>query len=465
MVASGETGQLAICGDMVSTGYLKDAEESFITNHLEPNVKNKIFLTGDYAKIIDGRIIFEGRKQTRFMVRGYRVSTLEIEETIRGIPGVRLAAVIGYVPDGSHEDNTTLVAYFCPVKGSGLQKQDIEKGCSEKLPKYSVPTKCFQIEELPTRPPQGKVDYPKLREMYTEYIQNLEKFNYNAGTEVKFDEVNLRKVIAQTLEIFPEEVDLNKTFFEMGGNSILAVNLWLEIGKIGYTGSLSVLFSVTSMHEILFCSGTENNKAADIESDNIVFKDLTSLSQVDMEQVKELFMDTFSNPRNELYAKSFPFRTRQVLGEMEINDLFETAILDPLSLSFVATDKISGEILSFSLAYDQTFKKNKRDEEVYMKHTDCNFSRMAHRNALVAAVNEQFTKEAGGKDKVLVIGRSLGISRKIADKDAPRMSILCVNELKRRCYNKKHVHSIQLATVIPFLKVIYTIVICTIHSF
>ena len=55
--------------------------------------------TGDLFRIdAEGFLYFVGRKNGILKIRGYRVSTAQIENRIRTVPGVREAAVTG-VPD------------------------------------------------------------------------------------------------------------------------------------------------------------------------------------------------------------------------------------------------------------------------------------------------------------------------------------------------------------------------------
>lgn len=92
-VPLGEIGEMFVAGLNIAAGYigmLEENRERFINNEFcSMEGYNLLFRTGDYARIVDGRIVFEGRKDEQVKVRGHRVDLAEIENCVKmhsGIP-------------------------------------------------------------------------------------------------------------------------------------------------------------------------------------------------------------------------------------------------------------------------------------------------------------------------------------------------------------------------------------------
>lgn len=58
----------------------------------------KIFRTGDYAKIVKGSIIYEGRIDSQIKIRGHRVDLTEIEKIIARLSGIDKVVVLCHKP-------------------------------------------------------------------------------------------------------------------------------------------------------------------------------------------------------------------------------------------------------------------------------------------------------------------------------------------------------------------------------
>jgi acyl-coenzyme A synthetase/AMP-(fatty) acid ligase len=58
----------------------------------------RIFRTGDYAKIVKGSIIFDGRVDSQIKIRGHRVDLTEVEKVIARIPDIDKVVVLCYKP-------------------------------------------------------------------------------------------------------------------------------------------------------------------------------------------------------------------------------------------------------------------------------------------------------------------------------------------------------------------------------
>lgn len=71
----------------------------------------KIFRTGDYAKIVKGSIIYEGRVDSQIKIRGHRVDLMEVEKVVAKIPDIDKVVVLCYKPGELSQVNISV--YLC----------------------------------------------------------------------------------------------------------------------------------------------------------------------------------------------------------------------------------------------------------------------------------------------------------------------------------------------------------------
>ena len=234
LLNKGEIGEIAIDGDGVSLGYLNRLDltnERFVTNSFEGKTDSKMYLTGDLGKILpDGNILSLGRIDQQVKVRGYRIEIGEIEHSLMIINGIKSAIVVAKAD--------VLVAFIvldCKVMEDLDQIQYVRSQLEIELPSYMIPNIIHILEKMPTTLNE-KID----RKALSDYRFSLEsKVEYNAPrTE---EESIIASIWKESLQI--ENVDIFSNFFEMGGHSIKAVKVIIELEKItGKRFPLSALF-------------------------------------------------------------------------------------------------------------------------------------------------------------------------------------------------------------------------------
>jgi malonyl-CoA/methylmalonyl-CoA synthetase len=112
------------------------------------------FKTGDVALREHGVYRILGRASVDILKSGgYKVSALEIEETLREHPAIRECAVVG-VPDETWGQR--IAAAVVLHDGAVLTLDALRVFCKERLAPYKVPTLLWALPELP-RNPMGKV--------------------------------------------------------------------------------------------------------------------------------------------------------------------------------------------------------------------------------------------------------------------------------------------------------------------
>ncbi len=155
IVPKGEVGELCVKGPGVMTCYYHDEKA---TNEV---LKDGWLYTGDMAQEDeDGFIFLVDRKKDVIISGGENIYPVQIEDFIRTNEGVHDVAVIG-LPD--HRLGEVTCAIIEVKDGIVLTEDDINEFCM-KLPRYKRPHKII-FTDIP-RNPTGKIEKPKLREMY-----------------------------------------------------------------------------------------------------------------------------------------------------------------------------------------------------------------------------------------------------------------------------------------------------------
>jgi acyl-CoA synthetase (AMP-forming)/AMP-acid ligase II len=154
-VEKGDVGELAVKGPGVMTCYYKDEKA---TNDV---LRDGWLFTGDMAREDeDGFIFLVDRKKDVIISGGENLYPVQIEDFLRKHPLIKDVAVIGF-PDARLGEIATAII---EVKdGETLTEDDINDFCYD-LPRYKRPRKII-FADVP-RNPTGKIEKPKLREMY-----------------------------------------------------------------------------------------------------------------------------------------------------------------------------------------------------------------------------------------------------------------------------------------------------------
>jgi len=232
IVPEGIPGDLYIGGFNVAIGYINRPEmtrERFVRN---PFNEGKLYKSGDIARWDNkGNLEFLGREDGQMKVRGYRIEPGEIESCLLKFPNVKEAAV----KLTGNESNKKIAAYFTCNK-------DIETGVLKEfvaanLPNYMIPDFFVKLETFP-KTQSGKVDLRSLPEPQLEVGQYSESFTEPAGdTEIAIAEV-WREILH--LDI----IGAGDNFFEIGGNSIKAIQVMSKIQKrLGKKTYLNLIFT------------------------------------------------------------------------------------------------------------------------------------------------------------------------------------------------------------------------------
>ena len=241
MLPIGVIGELYITGDGVGSGYIYNNDETsknFIDNTYD-NLSEKMYKTGDLGKWnTDGTISLIGRKDSQVKISGYRIELKEIDNVIMQYPDIEksISIVIDY------ENKKRISSYY--VGSRDISNIELKSYLSKKLPFYMVPSDITQLKAFPITS-NGKIDTKQLPKSLL-YNTISEKSNYIAPSN------NLERQIAEIFEnllsISPIGIDDN--FFKLGGDSLLAINLQIELLKKKINVTYSDIFMNPTVREL-----------------------------------------------------------------------------------------------------------------------------------------------------------------------------------------------------------------------
>ncbi len=232
----GVNGELFIAGDGLARAYLNDPDitsQKFITSKYLN--EDRIYKTGDLARLLpSGNIEYLGRIDNQVKIRGLRIELGEIEYQLLRFKSVKEVVVI----DRKDETrNSYLCAYY--VSESEVTNSEIREHLSKNLPVYMIPSYFVKMDKLPLSD-NGKIDRKKLPEP---------SHCVSIGEEYKEPRNDMEKRIA---DIWKKELNTNKigvksNFFNIGGDSLLAINVSLSIGS-GVT--ISDIYNYPTIEEL-----------------------------------------------------------------------------------------------------------------------------------------------------------------------------------------------------------------------
>ena len=221
-VPVGVAGELYIGGEGLSRGYWRREEltaERFLPHPYSKEPGARVYRTGDRVRWrAEGELEYQGRQDGQIKLRGYRIELGEIEATLSQHGDVQEVVVM------CREDSLgdkQLAAYVVGRHGK-LNIPGLQAYLQKRLPGYMVPGVFVMLERLPLTP-NGKVDRRRLPG--PKGAHRIHGESYVAPRN------EIERIIAhiwqEVLKI--EQVGIHDNFFEVGGHSLLAMQV---IGRL-----------------------------------------------------------------------------------------------------------------------------------------------------------------------------------------------------------------------------------------
>ncbi|EAY26669.1 non-ribosomal peptide synthetase [Microscilla marina] len=213
----GEIGELYIAGDGVTRGYWKNealTQEKFVDNPFNPGTR--LYKSGDKAQWnAEGQLVCLGRVDQQVKIRGFRVELGEIEQVLSAHPLV-LQAVVVAQKINQNQQLKAFVTFKVQVKAEALSVH-----LKERLPEYMIPANFELVDKFPLTV-NGKVDRKKLSETKNILANSATTQVASEGT---LDEVAQELIALWQSKLGVAQVGVDDNFFEIGGHSLLGVQL------------------------------------------------------------------------------------------------------------------------------------------------------------------------------------------------------------------------------------------------
>jgi amino acid adenylation domain-containing protein len=227
---TGVPGELYVGGAGLARGYHNDPAATaarFVPDAFASAPGARLYRTGDIVRRrADGTLEYLARRDDQVKVRGFRVALGEIEAALMAQPGVAQGVVIQRAEPGAA---ARLLAYVEPRPGVRLDPQVLRAALAERLPDYMLPSALTILASLPLTP-NGKLDRGALP------APSLLPSQPKVTARTR-DEALLAEIWCAVLEL--PEVSVFDDFFELGGDSLLAVQV-ISRARVAFDVSLPV---------------------------------------------------------------------------------------------------------------------------------------------------------------------------------------------------------------------------------
>lgn len=158
-VSPGQPGILYVRGPHIMRGYWRQPEKSAAMLHQGRLPGEQVLRTGDWFHMDEeGFLYFDGRSDDIIKTRGEKVSPVEVENALNGIPGVREAAVIGVFDDLLGQ---AIRAFVVAAAGAGLDERRLRRELAARLENFMIPRDIILLDSLP-KSPNGKINKREL---------------------------------------------------------------------------------------------------------------------------------------------------------------------------------------------------------------------------------------------------------------------------------------------------------------
>ncbi|KAH4211125.1 hypothetical protein HBI25_065040 [Parastagonospora nodorum] len=308
----GATGELVIEGKVVSRGYLGDEAKTAAAFVVDPTWSQgsgktrRMYKTGDLFKYgPEGQLLCCGRKDFQVKHHGQRIELAEIEANILADPRVNQAVVL--LPKAGHLQKKLVAVLSLESLSQTLSPETqlnlvtgLDKGLADvqtaavrsyvatKVPDYMVPAVWIVVQAMPLTP-NNKMD----RVTVTKWLVEMEQETYEmvvgsdeeeeGGAPATEQQKRVHDILSNVLGL--PKVNMNRSFLDLGGDSIAAMNLRSKCQASGILLSVKDILVCESISHLVLEAKFEGTE----EEEDIVGKPfaLTAWQHVLLEQEVE----------------------------------------------------------------------------------------------------------------------------------------------------------------------------------
>ncbi|MFJ5726850.1 non-ribosomal peptide synthetase [Streptomyces paradoxus] len=252
-VPVGVGGELYVGGFLLGRGYVNApglTASRFVANPFA-NDGSRLYRTGDLARFApDGSLDFLGRADNQIKIRGMRLEIEDVEVGLAEHPRVRHTCVVA---KKNAAGGTYLIGYVIPAAGAeDLRADDVKAWAAAHMVEYMVPAHVVVLEEFPLTA-NGKLDRNALPEPVIE--------TGSLARPTTDDERAVCTAVAEVLRL--EEVGVDQDFFQLGGDSILAISLLSALRERGLHVTARQIFTHSTVGALAAVASREDVSAVD----------------------------------------------------------------------------------------------------------------------------------------------------------------------------------------------------------
>lgn len=256
-VEIGETGEMFASGGNLAAGYVGGRaanDKKFLENHLCDNpAYSRLFKTGDFARIENSSLIYEGRLDSQVKIRGHKVNLLQVQATAEKVDGVGKAVAL-CIECG--EGKQKVVLFFTAEVRTSCSETVVRKYLLQNLPEYMLPV-VVQVTKFPLLT-NGKIDGLELQNVFRarnttcERGDGSEERNPSTAVESSLTDAQklLRRAVSTVLCLRSSDIDMNLSFFEIGGDSTSAIQTMFNLNEAGFHIDTSQFLAASSLNEV-----------------------------------------------------------------------------------------------------------------------------------------------------------------------------------------------------------------------
>lgn len=322
-VPNGVAGELHIGGAGVAQEYVNLPEltaERFIDDPFADDDEARLYKTGDLCRFKnDGDIEYLGRIDAQVKIRGFRIELAEIESVISGYDGIHDIAVIDFGADGAHK---RLVAYY--VADADIDIDALKAHVTSKLPAYMLPSLFIPIVEIP-RVTSGKIN----RRALPNPERSIKKRDAYVAPEGALEK-QLAGIWSNILKIPQDKIGRHDAFFDIGGDSLMAIQFVCEAEEAGIVLDTNALFEHTTIAAIAKSISEGSAVKTKVEVDQSAVSGTYPL----LPRQAKFFDDNFKYPEH--WNRFFFFGVEHDVEQEKLQQAFDRVLMhhDNLRIAF-----------------------------------------------------------------------------------------------------------------------------------
>lgn len=263
LVPYGAVGEICVGGTCLSSGYLNRPDlvtEVYFDNPFGSVKGEKLYKTGDFGRYNkDGDIEYLGRVDDQIKIRGYRIELDEIENVISNHNAIEEVTVL-IEEDEENSMSKRLVAFVRTQ--NDFDEQELKLALRASLPDYMVPAIFLRVKDFPLLP-NGKIDKKELLAIERPEINRTIDGDNLPKNDIEQHLINIWQEVLQL-----SSIGANDNFFEIGGDSILSIQMLSKAKEQKILLSPNQIFKYQTIREL--ASYISKNNGANEKWDYLV---------------------------------------------------------------------------------------------------------------------------------------------------------------------------------------------------